>query len=310
MEPFILHHYDGSPFSEKARLILGYKGLAWRSVHIPNMLPKPDVLALTGAYRRTPILQRGADIWCDTALIARVLDREQPEPPLYRAEIAGTAQMLAQWADFTLFWSVIPYTLQPAGIGHVMPGITAEGIKAFATDRAPFTAGMTRQTLADATVALRNYLAWLETHLGDGRGFLVRGQASIADFSVGHCIWFMHLAPPLLGILDPFPKLRAWYERVKAFGHGAFTEMSSAEAVALAAASRTHEATQVEPGLGFEAGESVTVMPTDYGRDLTVGTLVGLNSTEVVIERHDERAGKVHVHFPRLGFQIKKEAKA
>ena len=53
----VLHHYKISPFSEKVRLVLGYKGLAWRSVSVPNILPKPDVLALTGGYRKTPFLQ-------------------------------------------------------------------------------------------------------------------------------------------------------------------------------------------------------------------------------------------------------------
>jgi glutathione S-transferase len=52
-----------SPFSEKIRLILGYKKLAWKSVIIPRMMPKPDVVALTGGYRRTPVLQIGADIY-------------------------------------------------------------------------------------------------------------------------------------------------------------------------------------------------------------------------------------------------------
>jgi glutathione S-transferase len=309
MHPFILHHYASSPFSEKIRLILGAKGMAWRSVHVPSVMPKPDVLALTGGYRRTPFMQRGADIWCDTALIARVLDRAQPVPPLYPEGSAGTAQLLAQWADSTLFWTVIPYTLQPQGIAHVMAGVPPEGLKAFAADRAPFTAGMTRQTPADATVALQTYLGWLEGQLADGREFLVGGQLGIADFSVAHCLWFIHLAPPMLGILAPFERLRAWYARIAAFGHGSATPMKSAEAIALARAATTREPTRVEPELGFAAGESVTVTPTDYGRDPVVGALVGLTHEEVVIQRHDERAGTLHVHFPRLGFQIRKEAK-
>ena len=236
MHPFILHHYANSPFSEKIRLVFGFKGMAWHSVHVPSMLPKPDVAALTGGYRRTPFLQRGADIWCDTALMARVIDRAQPTPPLYPPGVAGAAQTLAQWADFTLFWAVIPYTLQPQGIAHVMAGVPPEGLKAFAADRAPFTAGLTRQTPADATVALKAYLARLEEQLADGRAFLFGSQASIADFSVAHCLWFIHLAPPMLGILDPFARLRAWYARVSAFEHGTPTVMKSAEAITLAAA--------------------------------------------------------------------------
>jgi glutathione S-transferase len=315
MTDLILHHYATSPFSEKIRLIMGFKGLAWHSVFIPQIMPKPDVLALTGGYRKTPFLQIGADIWCDSALAARVIDRLHPEPALYPAEIAGTAQMLAHWADSTLFWTCIPYTLQPAGIGAVFGNVPPEALKAFAADRAPFTAGMTRQTPADATAALKAYLGWLESHLADGRPWLAGGAASIADFSVAHCLWFVHRAPPLLGIFEPTPRLSAWLERVRAFGHGTPAKLGSDEAIRLAASCNSHAPAHVEPGLGFMAGDAVTVTATDYGRDPTAGTLVGLNGDEVVVQRHDERAGTLHVHFPRIGFQIKhdrqeKETKA
>ena len=82
MSELILHHYDMSPYAEKIRLALGLKGLPWRSVQTPMVLPKPDHIELTGGYRRVPVLQIGADIYCDTHLITRVLDRIQPEPPL------------------------------------------------------------------------------------------------------------------------------------------------------------------------------------------------------------------------------------
>ena len=84
MPDLILHHYPGSPFSEKIRLVLGYKKLAWKSVIVPAIMPKPDVVALTGGYRKTPVLQLGADIYCDTALIARVLERLAPAPSRWR----------------------------------------------------------------------------------------------------------------------------------------------------------------------------------------------------------------------------------
>ena len=60
MNTIVLHHYPASPFAEKARLMLGYKGLTWKSVFIPMVMPKPDVMALTGGYRKTPILQVGS----------------------------------------------------------------------------------------------------------------------------------------------------------------------------------------------------------------------------------------------------------
>jgi glutathione S-transferase len=309
MPDVILHHFDNSPFSEKVRLILGFKQLAWRSVEVPRLLPKPDVVALTGGYRRTPVLQIGADIYCDTALMARVIDGLVPQPPLYLASATaagGLQHLIAQWADSTLFWTAIPYTTQPAGIVHVFKGATPEFLKALGADRAAMTAGMRRVTPVDAAAQLGSYFAWLESLLAGGQAFLLGASPCIADFSVAQCVWFMHLAPPLTHVLTPFEKLAAWYERVIAIGQAPLTPLDSAEALAIAARATGHAATRVEAGLGFEAGAQVTVMATDYAADLVPGTLVGLSVHEVVIERSEERAGTVHVHFPRIGYQIKK----
>src|SRR5271167_178323 len=78
MTDIILHHYEISPYSEKVRIGLGLKGLAWGSVEIPVIMPKPDLTALTGGYRKTPVLQIGADIYCDSQLIMRELERRHP----------------------------------------------------------------------------------------------------------------------------------------------------------------------------------------------------------------------------------------
>ena len=166
------------------------------------------------------------------------------------------------------------------------------------------TAGMRRATPADATAQLGSYLAWLESILAGGQRFLLGETPCIADFSVVHALWFIRRAPPVAGVLASFPRLAGWYERVLAFGHGRSDELSSGEAIAIAARAGTHAATQVEPGLGLPAGAEVTVSPTDYATDLVAGTLVGLSASEVVLERRDERAGTVHVHFPRIGYQV------
>jgi glutathione S-transferase len=306
MSALILHHYDASPFSEKLRLILGWKQLTWRSVAIPIMAPKPDLVALTGGYRRTPVLQVGADIYCDTALAARVIDAHAPEPPLVPPPAAALGPLIAQWADSALFWAAVPHAMQPAGFAHVFRDATPDFVKALATDRAAMTGGMRRATPVDAAAQLASYLGWLESLLGDGRKFLVGDQPCIADFSVVHSLWFIHRAPPVAGVLAPYRQIEAWYERVMVFGHGESSPLSSGEAITVAAQTDTHAATEVVPGLGFDAGADVTVCATDYGTDLVAGTLVGLGVSEVVIERRDERAGTVHVHFPRIGYQIKK----
>ena len=305
MPDLILHHYPASPFSEKVRLILGFKGLAWHSVIVPSLLPKPDVTALTGGYRRTPFMQIGADLYCDTALMCRVIDALHPEPPLYPAATAGLGEIVAQWADTTLFWAAIPSTMQPAGVGHVMKGATPESLKAFGADRAAMNPNLRRATLADGSAALHTYLARLEHLLADGRPFLLGALPCIADFSAAQSPWFMQLAPPIAVALGGYARLQAWYARVSAFGHGTMTKMTSAEAIAVAA-SGARVAPSFEPEPGLAQGDAVTVTPTDYAHDPVAGRLVGLGAQEVVIERDDPRAGTVQVHFPRIAFQIKK----
>jgi glutathione S-transferase len=310
MPRFILHHYEGSPFSEKIRLIFGFKQLDWASVIVPAVMPKPDVIALTGGYRRTPFLQVGADVYCDTALIARVIDEAAPTPPLYPPQAAG-APLIAQWADSTLFWTVIPFLMQqPAALEGIFAGLPPEALKAFRSDRASFAPDVHRPSLADATVMLDTYLEQLDAMLADGRSFLFGSEPSIADFSVAHNVWFIRRAPKVAGILDARTRLNAWFARVQAFGHGRMERLASSDALTIAAQAAGFAAATVQPGQGFEPGEPVRVSASDYGRDPVAGRLVGLTPREIVIEREDERAGRVHVHFPRIGFDLKKEGNA
>jgi glutathione S-transferase len=305
MNDLILHHYAGSPFSEKVRLVLGFKGLAWKSVTVPVILPKPDVVALTGGYRRTPFLQTGADIWCDTALMCRVIDRIAPEPPLYPAAAGGLQEAIAQWADTALFWTAVPYTMQPAGAQHLFAGAPPEVLKAFGADRAAMTAGMRRPTTVDAKAQLQTYLRRLARQLEDGRAFLTGAAPCIADFSTAQSIWYIRRAPPVATVLAPFPAVLGWFDRVAAFGHGTHEPMTGADAIGIARAATPAE-TSVDAGQGFARGDEVTVTPTDYALDPVAGRLVGLADDEVAIERHDERAGRVVVHFPRIAYQLKK----
>ena len=112
MSELILHHYAASPFAQKARLLLGFKGLAWHSVHIPPMMPKPDLTALSGGYRKTPVLQAGADIYCDTALIARRLEQEKSAPALFPLGQELVVSAFAAWADSVVFQHAVSLVLR------------------------------------------------------------------------------------------------------------------------------------------------------------------------------------------------------
>jgi len=312
MQDIILHHYERSPFSEKIRLVLGYKKLPWKSVLIPAIMPKPDLVALTGGYRRTPVLQVGADLYCDTALICDVLEHVRPEPTLYPPHLKGVCRIFAQWADSTLFWAAMGYNLQPKGAAHVFAKAPPEAAKAFGEDRKAMTTNMVRLRPGDATSAYRSYLRRI-ANMADEHDFLFGMEPCVADFAAYHGLWYTrNQVPPLADILNTTPSVIEWIQRVEAIGHGAMTQLSAADAIALAAAAEPQPSganllidSAFQDDHGIALGTRVTVTPESFGSEATAGELIAATRTHYSLRREDARAGVVHVHFPRIGYVLR-----
>ena len=309
MSDLILHHYPSSPFAEKIRLVLGYKNLAWKSVVIPQIMPKPDVQALTGGYRKTPVLQIGADIYCDTSLICDVLEHLAPTPSLYPEPGKGLARTLAQWADSTLFWAAMAYNLGPKGAADMFGNTPPEVAKAFSDDRRAMSGSMTRLRPADAAAAYKSYLRRLSDMLDD-QPFLLGAVPTVADFACYHPLWFTRTrTPSVAGILDLTPAVVDWMARMAAIGHGTMEKFNAADALAVAAASTPHTLltdSTFQDEHGIPLGSLVTVAAESFGPEATEGELVAATRTHYTLRRTDERAGTVHVHFPRIGYVLKK----
>ncbi len=308
MADLILHHYPMSPFAEKMRLVMGYKKLAWRSVIVPSILPKPDVEALTGGYRKTPFLQIGADIYCDTELICDVLEHLQPEPSLYPEPSKGMGRTLAQWADTTLFWTAMAYNFQPPGIAQVFANTPPEVVKAFADDRQAMRSGMPRMPAADATAAYKSYLRRMSDMLDDWP-FLIGTLPCIADFAAYHPLWFTRTrTPAMAGVLNTTPAVLAWMDRMAEMGHSSFEKCSAADALAIAAdatpAPLHDDVFQDEHGIAL--GSQVVIKSENFGLEPSQGELIAATRMHYTLRRTDERAGTVHVHFPRIGYILKK----
>jgi len=308
MNPPILHHYPVSPFAEKIRVMLAWKKIAWQSVLIPIMMPKPDLVALTGGYRRTPVLQTGADLWCDTALIARVLERLAPQPSLLAHGDTLAMQALSYFADSVLFNIAVPIGFQPGGgmLKLFMPDAGPDFLAAFGKDRAAMRQGGTvrRGSLAECKANLQGLLPKIEAQLG--KAYLLGEAPCMADFSLYHVLWPVWKVPETRALLDPFPRTASFIERMAGIGHGSFTEISSGEAIAIAKAAEPAPiagAQALETG-GIALGEMVNVMPVDTAFDPVNGELLSCTADEIAVRRTDPRAGTVVVHFPRFGFQL------
>lgn len=304
MSDIILHHYDGSPFAHKARLALGFKGLGWKSVKIPMVMPKPDLMPLTGGYRRTPVMQIGADIYCDTALIADELERRHPDPSFFPGGGKGLADIVAAWADGTLFAPVTSAVFST--IADKMP---AE----FFADRAamrgapPTDIAKMMKAAPRLQAEMARLLGNVETIFDDGRDFVLGDKPGIADLSLYHPIWMATTTGKRnAALLEPFPTLRAWMDRVAAIGIGQPEEMDAKAALAAARDAEPDPPRPSEPDAASPTvGQTVSVIAADKVPEAVVGEVVLVTANEVALRREDRQVGTTHIHFPRTGYIIR-----
>lgn len=305
MSDIILHHYPQSPVSEKVRVVFGIKNLDWRSVEIPRLPPKPELMPLTGGYRRTPVMQVGADIYCDSQCIIRELERRCPEPTLFPGGAAGMAWGISRWTDGPLFALVVSLVL----------GAQADELpKDFAEDRGPLYFGpdyslqALKRALPETLAQIRAQIGWMEQRLETGRQFMLGADPGLPDALCYYLIWFIrgrYAGGP--DFLSQFPKLNAWEARFRNIGHGRPRDMNAAEALDTARAATSETTPGADPGepQGLASGQRVSVVPDDVGGGPPVaGEVVNVNAHTIAIRRNDERVGAVVVHFPRVGYRV------
>jgi glutathione S-transferase len=302
MSDLILHHYDASPFTQRALRMLGVKGLAWRSVQMPMLPPKDDLVALTGGYRGTPVLQIGAELWVDSQLIARVLERRHPQPSLFPNGDAGLQLALVKWSD----------QFFRAALKLVLGSLAPQWPEAFRRDREQLFPDIDFATIGTEAphwrAQYRAHAVLLEQQLADGRPWLAGASVSLADIHAHPFVAMLRGALPDVAapLLDDLAALRAWEQRMQRIGEGTRTEIDAGAAHAVARESRAPDVLDVDPrdSSGLGAGDLVCVEPDDTRRGGSVGELAILRADEVAIRRHDPRVGTVLVHFPRLGYRV------
>ncbi|MEI9996211.1 MAG: glutathione S-transferase family protein [Rhizomicrobium sp.] len=302
-DEIILHNYPNSPFSEKVRVAFGIKGLSWRSVIQPVIMPKPDLIPLTGGYRRIPVMQIGADVFCDSQIILRELERRFPAPSL-SPQNKGAPYGLGFWADRQVFQAAVAIIF--GEIGDRVP-------EDFKKDRVALSGGgFSSEALKRAVPFMRDqyraHLRFLEDQLSDGRPFWGGAQAGLADIHAFMNPWFVANALPHKAqeTVAEFAQVQAWYARMRAIGHGPSSAMMPGEALAVAkaATATAQDAADPHDPNGRRPGDRVTVAADDYGRDPVAGTLVFADAHEIAVRRSDPAVGEVVVHFPRAGFVV------
>ncbi len=298
MTDIVLHHYPTSPYGELARMALGLKGVTWKSVIIPMMMPKPDLVELTGGYGRTPVLQIGADIYCDTAAILDALEHHTPTPSFYPAPLGPIHRIVAGWAGGAQFGAHVGAAFKNAPMEALPPGFAEDRKRRFVGfdfDAMPkFAPHLETQVLAS--------VSWIEAILADGRSFIGGDAAGHGDLALYSNLWFltaMPFAAEFAAQALAGPNIAAWYARVAAIGHGEFTEISGADAIAIARDATPSDPTSSVDGLAL--GQSVMIRTETSGDDPVAGGLLRCDAGGITVRRVSVQAGDLNVHFPRIG---------
>lgn len=299
----ILHHYDVSPYSEKIRLMLGYTGLAWQSAVSPPMPPRPIVDPLVGGYRRIPIAQIGADLFCDTRLIAAEIATSSGRPEMAYAGCSPEAQAFIDQTNNERFMPIVQTAAPKSVLAMLVTRYWPWQILKLMKDRAGVAKSSTlpRVKRADMERIVAEFIADLEQRTTSQ--FLFGEQPSLADFAAYHLVWFADMTRPGR-LLEGKQSAMDWQARMKAFGHG--TQAKISQDFVFQAAKESQPRSLSKPQLKHEnVGASVSVQPSDYARDAVTGLLVGGDETRWILARHTEEFGVLHVHFPKSGYQLK-----
>lgn len=310
-QTIVLHQYETSPFSEKVRLALRLKNLAWSKVDIPVIMPKPDLMPLTGGYRRTPVMQIGADIFCDSALILREIERRFPEPPLLSPGHEGAHAMIGAWADRQWFQT---------SVGIIFGELSDSVPEEFKKDREklsgrPFDTEAMRAAAPMLRDQWRAQLSWIEERLEAGRGagggaWLLGSKPGLADAHAHMNIWFVMKNVPdfAKACLRETPRTQDWYDRLSDIKGQTPEDLSGEDALKLArtAAPRLLAATAGTEPQGLRPGEIVAIAPDDYGQVWVEGELVSAMPNRITLYKVKGAEPNLHIHFPRAGYLVRR----
>lgn len=306
MSDLILHHYPPSPLAEKVRKAFGVKGLSWYAVEENRLPPRPELFAMTGGYRRIPVLQIGADIYCDTQCILRVLEEKFPEPTLFPIGIGGMPFGLSRWTDSELFTHAFKAVLAP-----VSDDLPAD----FVADRARLYLGANNDMAKEAAdmphtlSQLRAKMGWVDSRFASGVPFILGDAPGMPDLLIWYIVWF--LRERYAGaetLFQEFSHLNRWAARMDRFGYGEQKAMDGSDALKIA-----KEAQPLSPSFGdpldpqgLKPGMRVTIEPlTESGETPIEGTIHAVGRDLLALSMHNAECGDVVVHFPRVGYRVR-----
>lgn len=299
MNTFILHHYKFSPYSEKIRRMLAYAELEWQSVIHKEMPPRPMLAPLAGNYGRIPVGQLGADVFCDSNLMAEEIAVLANKPELSLINSSQEIKDFINHVEGKIFFAGVLSGGSAKLRNKIRQQMSLWDIARFFVDRVKMGMSATTDNMikfTDAKKIITAHLQDMEARLN--QDFIFGNKPTLADFSAYHSVWFIRDAGEK-SFINNYPKVCAWMDRVKALGQEKRSELAPQVALEIAKKAKPRDL-----GLTIQDGKTVAIGPSDYRQQKTTGQLMFEDDKRWVIAREHELVGKVHVHFPKRNYQM------
>jgi glutathione S-transferase len=221
----LLHQYYISPFCEKIRRQLHWKGIAYETKDYPLMARKA-VMKLSSAGK-LPCLEHKGKIIADSTDICYYIEKQFPNKPMIpqTKQAHGMMHVLEDWADESLYFYEmycrfyigknsernIPRMLHADNplVQKFMPRLIRGGL-----GKLLHAQGLSRKTQKHVLGDLRRHLEALE-HMLSGSNWLVGENITLADLSVYTMVGAIADGVEGMGIVKKHPNVLRWMERVE-----------------------------------------------------------------------------------------------
>lgn len=304
--PIVLHHTPGSPYSEKARTMLGYTELPWLSVSA-GLMPRPVQEELVGGYaRRIPLLQIGADVFVDASLIAQEIAHLSGNPDLDWLQQKPEIQKFIYSQEQEMFDPMIYSMSKMQMLWGLLHSLSPWETVAFTRDRVGSLSefDMPERDPAIEQLALNKKKEEFTKALGTSPFLFGSEKPTIADFSSFHLVWYRHerLDQPMYN--DEEVTQLAWLKRMQSIGHGKYTEIEPTLTWEIA---KKYSPRKIPEAMkqGEKIGQLIQLKPNDslgFATPAIEGVLIGEDEHQYILQRDTKNAGTVHVHFPKVAY--------
>lgn len=223
MPEVILHQWEMSPFCNKVRRCLKYKGVSYAVVNYNGL--RAAQAAKLSKVGKLPVLEWDGERVQDSTAIAHFLDRKVPARPLYPDEPQALAatRMWEDWAGQSLyFYEIYLRMLDPLSRERALD-LICEGRPRYErlvldwVFRRRYPRKLREQGLGrlDRAEVERQFFEHLENIeiLLEGRNYLAGITPSIGDFAVAAQIDEVVRTSELRERILAYPRLQAWLAR-------------------------------------------------------------------------------------------------